>query len=284
MSNNLFRLLSSVVNEPHLVTETALRPIVDYLQARSVSGIVPQMLEGAKSADQAKEPLTVLGTIGEIQIDGVLTYKPVMTFCGPAGVSYQGVLEDAQALIDSGVDTLLMTFSSPGGQAAHCFTTALDLRHMCDEAGVKLISYIDLQACSAALALSVVADEVYIHPSAVTGSIGCVCALIDDSKYMEMNGLKPVYIASTPGKTGMNSDGSFSEEFLAELQERVTQLGNEFADHVAEFTGIKVEDIKAMDAKVYTAKEAVDVGLANAVMDHRQFAEYMAKPKGKSNA
>jgi len=282
MAHQLYRLLDKLWNTPHLVTQSALVPIVDYLQDRTNHGIVFQaVVPDAETYDPDEQ---MAGPVGEIKIDGVLTYKPVVGMCGPVGVSYEGILEQAEELIERGCDTLVLTHSSPGGEAAHCFTTAIELREMCDDADVKLISYIDTLSCSAALAIGVVADEVYIHPSASTGSIGCVVALMDRSKAMANAGLKPVYISSTPGKTGLNADGSFSDELLAEIQDNVTRLGNAFAEHVSNYTGVSVEDIQAMDAKVYYAEAAVEAGLANAVMDHKQFAAYLAELKGVGSA
>lgn len=284
MEHGVYRLLGSVYNVPHLVTEEALRPIVDYLQSRNENGISPQFAIVAEAKTSDDMQAEKLGSIGEIKIDGVLTYKPVVGMCGPVGVSYEGILEQADYLIDEGVDTIILTLSSPGGQAAHCFTTANDLRAMCDDAGVRLISYIDQQACSAALGIAVVADEVYIHPDAYAGSIGAVVALMDNSKALANAGLKPVYISSTPGKTGLNADGSFSQELLDDIQANITRLGNLFANHVSQYTGIPVDDILAMDAQVYHAQAAVEQGLANAVMDHKQFAAYMAASKGAGGA
>lgn len=278
MAHKLYRLLDSLYNTPHLVTQSALYPIVDYVRDRTLN---PNFSAVVADSKQAKAAPTKLGSIGEIKIDGVLTYRPVEGMCGPEGVSYQGILEEAAELISMGVNTIVMTHSSPGGEAAHTFTTAEDLRAMCDDAGVRLITYIDEMSCSAALAIGVVADEVFIHPSAQTGSIGCVCAIMDRSKALANAGLKPIYIASTPGKTAFNSDGSFSDDFIEELQELVTDLGNQFAAHVAKYTGVPVEAISAMDAKSFNAVDAVAAGLANAVMDHKQFAEHLA---GLNNA
>jgi ClpP class serine protease len=284
MANKLYRLLDTIWNTPHLITEAAFHPIVDYLQNRNM-GIIPQLVVEGDTSDSLPQPER-LGNIGEIKIDGVMTYKPVIGACGegPIGTSYQGILDQAEELIEAGVDTILLTHSSPGGEAAHCFTTALELRQMCDDAGIRLVSYIDTQSCSAALAIGVVADEIYIHPSAETGSIGCIVALMDKSKALASMGLKPIYIASSPGKTPFNTDGSFSEDFLAEIQSDVTRLANQFADHVSKFTGIPYEAITEMDAKSFHAYEAVEKGLANAVMDHKQFAAHMAASQGANNA
>ncbi len=284
MSHKLHRLLDSVYNTPHLILEASLHPIVDYLEARSKGNFNKFMILDDSETDELPDELDEVEGIGEIYVDGTLTYRPVYGLCGPAGVSYQGILEQAEELIESGVDTILMTFSSPGGQAAHCFSTCLQLRQMADAAGVKLVSYIDEMAASAALALSVVCDEVYIHPSATTGSVGCVCAILDQSKALENAGLRPIYIASTPGKTPFNNDGSFSEEFLAALQEDVIVLGNQFANHVSTFTGIPYDDVIAMDAKMYRADQALEVGLVNGIMDHTEFLAYLAQSRGISDA
>jgi ClpP class serine protease len=271
------RLLDSVWNVPHLVTESALQPIVEYLQLRN-SNELPMFAIVAEAKDASK-PKEQVGGVGEIKIDGVLTYQPVMGACGPVGVSYQSIVDQMSELVNMGVDTVILTHTSPGGQAAHCFSTATTLRDMADEAGIRLISYIDTLSASASLAISVVADEVVIHPSASTGSVGCVLALLDKSKALEQAGLKPIYIASTPGKTPFQNDGSFSEEFLAEMQADVTRLGNKFASHVSTFTGITVEDVLAMDAKVFHAEKALELGLVNKIMDHKQFSAYIADSK-----
>lgn len=283
MSHKLFRLLDSVYNTPHLVTASALQPIVEYLQQRNLEFPTSfAIVSESKTVEEKK--IETVANIGEIKIDGVLTYQPVQGMCGPVGVSYQGILEQAHELIEMGVDTIILTHSSPGGQAAHTFSTAMELREMCDEHNIHLVSYIDTLSASAALAIGVVADEVIIHPSASTGSIGCVCALMDTSKALSNAGLKPIYIASTPGKTAFDDTGAFSAEFIEQLQEDVTRLGNQFAAHVSQFTGLAIEDILEMDAKVFHAEKALELGLVTAIMDHKQFAAHMASKKGKRNA
>lgn len=283
MAHELFRVLESVYNTPHLVTETALRPIVDYLQARSQGAIpVLAIVPDAKDAEEIKAER--LGSVGEIKVDGVISYKPVYGLCGPVGTSYQGILEQATELIDSGITTLITTHSSPGGQAAHCFSTVQELREMCDEAGVEWIAYIDTMSASASLAISVAADETIIHPSATTGSVGCVASIYDVSKAYEMQGIKPIYIASTKGKNPFDESGAFTKEFLDEMQADVTRLGNQFAEHVSKYTGIPVADVLAMNAKMYHADAALEQGIVSAVMDHKQFAKHMADKQGAKNA
>jgi len=267
----LIRLQESLYNSPQLITPEAFSPILDYLNNRNSPDFV---------VDQNKEPVkrkapVKYGTVGEILVDGSLTYKPVDMLCSDGGTSYQGILEDAKMLIDSGVKKLVTTHSSGGGQAAHLFDTANQLRAMCDNAGVQWFAYIDTISASASLGLGIAADEVMIHPEAQTGSIGCVLALLDMSKRNEMMGVKPVYISSTAGKTPFAEDGSFSKDFITKMQADVTKLGNQFANHVSQYTGIPVEDILAMNAQMFDAEKALELGLVNSIMTHKQFLDYL---------
>lgn len=280
MAHSLFRFAESLYNTPHLIQPEAATAILDYINLRNSVELSSVIKVDGKEPVKAKK----LENFGEIQVDGALTYKPVVGACGGTnGTSYQGIIDQAQMLIDEGITTLITVHSSPGGQAQHCFSTANSLREMCDEAGVKWYAYIDTLSASASLALNVAADEVIIHPDASTGSVGCVICLTDRSKAMAQAGLKPIYISSTPGKTPFAEDGSFSKEFLQEMQEDVTRLGNMFAEHVHKYTSVPVKDILAMDAKMFHAEAALEAGLVNKIMDHKQFAAYLAdEHKGRA--
>lgn len=274
MAHSLFRFAESLYNVPHLIQAEAAQSILEYINHRNSASFSATIVAGSEKPVKSQK----LGKIGEIQVDGALTYKPVVGACGETnGTSYQGILEQAQMLIDDGVKTLITVHSSPGGQAAHCFSTANELRQLCNDNGVKWFAYIDTISASASLALNVAADEVIIHPDASTGSVGCVVALLDRSKALAQAGLKPVYISSTPGKTPFAEDGSFSKAFLEEMQEEVTRLGNLFANHVHRYTSVPVKDILAMDAKMFHAEAALEAGLVNKIMDHNQFSAYVAE-------
>ena len=278
MSHEVHRLLGSIYNQPHLILESAMIPIMDYLTARNTAGVqlavVPQEKQVKPKAEQ-------VANIGEIRVDGTLTYAPVMGACGATeGTSYQGILNQASELIAAGADTIILTHNSPGGQAQMAFDCANSLRDMCDEAGVELISYVETMSASASYLLACASDQVVCHPEAVVGSIGAMIAIVNKAKQMEMAGIVPIYMSSTPGKIPFNNDGSFTEKFLAKMQDEVTTLGNKFAQHVSDNTGISLEDILALDAEMFHAEEALSIGLINSVMTKKEFAQYLADNKG----
>ena len=272
-AHSLFRYSSKIFNTPQFIIAEEFTPILQYLSSRNLGEIEFSVV---KDSAKPKKP-EMVNKIGEIQVSGSLTYKPVMALCEATGTSYTGLLQDVESLIADGVKTIIMTHNSGGGEASHMMTTAERIRELVDENGVKLISYIDTISASASLGLGIVADEIIIHPEARTGSVGALIALVDRSKALADAGIKPIYLSSVEGKVPFKSDGSFTDKFLAKMQKEVTDLGTKFAEHVSKYTGIPVVDIIALDAEVFNAQEALDIGLVNKIMNHQQFAEYLAK-------
>jgi ClpP class serine protease len=274
--HSLYRLYSKLHNTPHLITPDSFNVVLDYLERRNEVGITKMYDPYEQDDDSEAVTQSFEGTIGVLCVDGSLTYKPVMTICGEAGTSYASLVEQVEEMIENGVTTIVMEVTSGGGEASHVFQAAEDIRSMCDEAGVALIGYADTMACSAAYALIAVCDEVVANPSASLGSIGCVVALLDTSKAMEQAGLKRIFVTSGESKVPFAEDGSFKKEFLDEIQADVDRLNVEFAAHVQKFTGIDAKTVMGLEAKVFSADEAVSLGLANKVMTNKQFASYVA--------
>jgi ClpP class serine protease len=279
-SHSLFRLASRVYNTPHLITPAAFNVILDYLDQRNAGRMDMPMDDPTSTPDNdGDEP--IVGDVGVLYVDGSLTYKPVMTLCGEAGTSYQSLVEQVEEMAEAGIKTMVMMVSSGGGEASHVFESANDIRAILDANNIYSIGYADTVAASAAYALISICDEVIANPSADVGSIGCVVALLDTSKAYEQAGLKRIFITSGENKVPFAEDGSFKEEFLAEIQTSVDKLNAEFAAHVSKYTGLSVDTIMGFEAKCFDADEALSNGLINQIMTTKQFAAYVAdKHKG----
>jgi hypothetical protein len=64
--------------------------------------------------------------------------------------------------------------------------------------------------------------------------------------------------------------------FLAELQESVNELHTEFVNHVASYRSLSPDVIDGLNAKVFSAKKALDIGLVDKIMTQDEFANYLA--------
>lgn len=266
-------IAEKVNNTPLLITEPVLKSIAEYLENREES----YQPDAALMSDDSNRKDMIMGEdVAIIPIHGSLTYEKTFlgALCGMS--SYQELLEMTEEAIELGAKTIVFDVDSGGGQAYSMISTANAIRKRADEAGVKIISYVDGMSASAAYGLSVISDEIITHPDARVGSVGVLIRLVNDSEAQKKEGLKTTYITSADSKVPLDDEGYFKKDFLEELQQEVNDLHVEFATHVASYRGMSLEQVNNTQAKVFSSSKALEIGFVDAVMEHDEFYEYLA--------
>lgn len=282
MSHETFRFNNDIFSKPQLITASAYERVAQYLESRD-GETVQLAVEMNRNKPQRQEDGSVLlyGNTKVVRIDGTLTYRNMNTLC-EVGTSYQGLKKQADVIAaNKDIKTVVLDCSSSGGAAFGCFAAAKYFHDTVKGAGKEIITFIDEMACSAAYAWACIADEVILNPEGEAGSIGVVIRLVDQSKALDKAGIKPIYITAGADKVPFNEDGSFKEDFLAKLQKSVDTLYTKFVNHVHTYrSNMSVEAIKATDANVYEADEALKLGLVDKLMESEEFYAYLeAKAK-----
>lgn len=276
MAHNIYRLASTILNTPQLITAEAFAPIAEYLRHRSSKAYLMDDEEDMPSKKEDKEEeLEIVGGIAIIEVEGPLTYKTQRMLCAPDTTSYESLIEQTQEAVEMGCTAIVYQHSSAGGQAFFCFQAAEEINRILKESNVKSYAYILEGSMSASYALACICDEVIINPDASCGSIGCCISIVDTSKANEMNGIKPIYKSFPVGKVPFEDDGSFKQSFLDRLEEDATRLGTQFAEHVSKYVGLSVETILGLDAQVFHAEKALEIGLVNKIMTQGEFINYI---------
>lgn len=275
MAHKLKRLSATILEKPQLIYAPKFKEIAEYLEKRNLSddwfGDDGEM--GSEECEQACED----SGIGKIKIHGPLTYRESgwEALCG--GQSYQGILEEAKCICeDENKDIILMDVDSGGGEAYRCFETGTQLREMADQYGKRLIAYVDGMSASAAYALTSVCHEVIINPDAEAGSIGVVVRLCNNSEQMKNEGIEVTYITAGDEKVPFDADGKFKESFTADLQDKVDRLYGEFVSHVAGFRSIEAEVVRNTEARMFTAVDALSLGLVDNIMTGTEFKDHIS--------
>lgn len=282
--HSLLRLTQSLYSTPHLISQSSFENIVAYLEQRNKGNMMLPVGMPDDKEDDMPDDMDDMDPemgIGVIEVMGPLTNRSTgwEAMCG--GCSYEGIIDQLEEMIEAGCKSIVLHMDSGGGEAYGVFECADTMRKKCDEAGVKLYAYNDGCCASACYALACAADEVISNPYAETGSIGVLIALMDKSKYLEMEGLKPVFISAGKEKIPYANDGSFKDSFLADLQMKVDTLYESFVDHVAKYTAMTKDQIKGTEAKTFVASEALSIGLVNKVLTRSEFVQYvMDKQQG----
>lgn len=272
MAHEIYRLREKLCNTPHLIHPSSFETIIDYVEKRCEDGEPGEAVQ-TTSRYSYNEDLQV----AVLNIDGPLTYKPVtmMGFdCG--GTSYQQLKEDFSYLVESGAKTVALNISSGGGEAYQVFATARYIKELAVKNEVKLISFVDGMAASAAYALASIGDEIILNEGSEVGSIGVVVRLLNNSKQLEKEGVQRIFVTAGDSKVPFDKEGNFRDGFLADLQEKVDFLYDEFTEFVATNRSLSVDAVRATEAKTFLPEKALQLGLADSVMNSEEFYTYLA--------
>lgn len=282
MAHELFRIEAKLTNEPHLVHPATFETIINYLEKRNGEDFIPEAK--VETDDMGRYTFNDDVGVAVMNIDGPLTYKPVSFMgmdCG--GASYQVLKTDFNYLVEQGAKTIVLNISSGGGEAYQCFATARYMRNLADANGVKIISFVDGLAASAAYALATTADEIIVAEGSEVGSIGVLVRLMNDSKKLEKDGYERTFVTAGKEKVPFAADGSFKPDFLADIQDKVNTLYAEFTGFVAERRNLSVESVIATEAKTFLPEKALQLGLIDKVMTVEGFYEYLADSSASQN-
>lgn len=274
MSHELLRLTTKICNTPLMVSETYLDKVMQILEERNASGIelaVADKLQPNKRYLQYF-PETKMGIV---DIHGGISDIPYYGMCGEEGVSHQSIREEVQQLIEAGAKTIVLDQDSNGGLAHMSFESANYIRELADANDVKLISYISGSSFSASYVYTAVAHEVIANPSAEAGSIGVRVQLRNTNGYMKRMGIEDTYVTAGEGKVPFDSEGKFTDEFLAEIKESVLEIYDQFTDHVAMWRGKDKKEITSLGAKTFNTKKSLANGLVDKVMTLEDFKSYL---------
>lgn len=279
MAHSLVRIKGSLTNTPHLIDQNSFNSVMEYVNKRIEGNVDITQKEmaswGDVDGDFSSRYHDDIKT-GVMHISGPLTYKTSgwEAFCG--GTSYEMLKGQMEYFAEKGAKTVAMLVDSGGGQAHGMMDSANYMRKLADDAGIKIVAYVDGISASAAYGISCIADEIVMSADSQTGSIGVLIQLYNDSKYLEKIGYERTFITAGANKVPWDAEGKFTESFISGLQEQVDTLYEGFTSHVAAHRSLSVEAVKATEAGVFMAQQSVELGLADSIMTAEEFHEYLS--------
>lgn len=274
MSHELLKLTQEIYSTPHLISLEHFTKIANYLDSRNTNlAAFPK----AKEDTPKKDFVDKNAKMAVIPLMGATTYREtaISAMCGLT--SYEGLLRQTQEAIDAGVTKVILHTDSGGGSAQGAFASANEFKQMCADADITTYAYVDGSCCSAAYAWAAVCDVVVAEPYANVGSIGVLVAMSDTSEKDAKEGVRTVYVTDGTSKIPFDENGKFKSEYLKDVQDKVTFLGDEFRAHVSSHTGISTKTLKDTQAKVYMASDALELGLINKIMTKSEFISYVVE-------
>ncbi|MEG0662139.1 MAG: signal peptide peptidase SppA, partial [Anaerovoracaceae bacterium] len=176
----------------------------------------------------------------------------------------------------------MLYVNTPGGSVYESDELYLKIKEYQQETGRPVYTYMAAMAASGGYYISAPTDKIIANRNTWTGSIGVTIGTIYDvTGLMEKYGIKAVTIDSGANK----SMGSITQPMTPEQQEIFQGLVNEayeqFVSIVAEGRSLSVDQVKTLaDGRIYTAKQAMEVGLVDEIATFGEAKEKMIEDYG----
>ncbi len=221
-------------------------------------------------------------SIAVIPVFGTLVRRTNGLEAASGLTSYSELAARLQAAsVDTAVRGVLLEIDSPGGEAGGVFELAEHVRALAQHKPVWAVA-VD-SALSAAYAIAAAANRVVVTRTAGVGSIGVIAMHIDQSVRDAQQGYRYTPVLAGAHKADLSPHAVLAPEALIRLQREVDRLYDLFVDHVALMRGLDTDAIRATEAGLYFADDAVHAGLADAVGGFddtlAEFAQFLAHPK-----
>jgi protease-4 len=148
----------------------------------------------------------------------------------------------AAAESDTSINTVLLEMNTPGGSVVGVPETAARIARLRQRKEVH--AFTETMCCSAGIYLASQADHFACTPSATVGSIGVYMAMVDQTRAMEMAGLKVNLMKAGKFKAMGSSFKELTDEERALLQAEVDKIHKDFKAAVTTLRAVKDADMQ----------------------------------------
>lgn len=207
-----------------------------------------------------------------------------------ARLPVRGFIADDRRLIeavdraakDVSVRAMLVAIDSPGGSVAGGEGLHAAISRF-REAGKPVVAVMGGTAASAGYMVALPAERVLAREATLTGSIGVLLQSFDASDLLDRLGVRPEILASGALKDQPSPFRPLSEAGRAALMRVVADLHEQFMAMVAAGRRLPPERVREVaDGRVFTGRQALALGLVDAIGGEREARMWLAGEKGVS--
>ena len=205
--------------------------------------------------------------IATVYVEGTIARNNTDTWGNPFGYQHDWTLSGIDRLIyDPNNRGMILFVDSPGGGIYESDELYYKIKEYA-ATGKPVYASMAAMAASGGYYISAPADKIYANRNCWTGSIGVtIGTLIDVSGFLDNYGIKTTTIASGKNK----SMGSYFEPVTDEqkgiFQSLIDEAYEQFVGIVADERGMDIKTVTELaDGRIYTAKQALEIGLIDVV-------------------
>lgn len=180
---------------------------------------------------------------------------------------------------DDDVKAVVLYVDSPGGSVAGGETLHDALAHVA--AAKPVVTVMGGMAASAGYMIAVPAERIFARESTITGSIGVLLETGEVSGLLGKLGVTAEAITSGPLKNQPSFTAPLSERGREVLHGLVMDMYDQFVGMVAAGRHMAPERVRELgDGRAYTGRQALALGLVDAIGGEREAREWLASAHG----
>jgi protease-4 len=207
--------------------------------------------------------------VARLQISGLITEDPRLT---------RAVDKLAD---DDSVKALIVSIDSPGGSVAGGESLHDAIAHVA--AKKPVVTVMGGLAASAGYMIAVPANRIFAHEATLTGSIGVLLEAPELSGLLAKLGVEAQTIVSGPLKDQPSLTHPMSPQGHDVLQGLVMDMYDQFVGMVASGRHMAPDKVRQLgDGRAYTGRQALQLGLIDAIGGEQDAREWLASAKGVS--
>ena len=196
-------------------------------------------------------------SVSVVRLDGLIATNRGLNDAGLAPV-----LEKA---FGKKPNALALVINSPGGSPVQSSLIGARIRRLANEKEIPVYAFVEDIAASGGYWLAASADEIYLDPSSVVGSIGVISSGFGFNQLIERYGIeRRVHTAGT-SKSMLDPFQRQKDDDVIRLKGLLEDIHQTFKEYVVERRGHKLADRDLFTGEIWVGKKGVDDGLADAL-------------------
>ncbi|MDD9330996.1 MAG: S49 family peptidase [Bartonella sp.] len=270
MANNLDMpfLASRLFGVPHMLASTKLDVILNALAPRLFEGEkfpIGAFEKGNTAAFSPPETYVVRNNVAILPVHGTLVRRSAWLGSLSGLTSYEGLSASfREAMAQPDVRAVLLDIDSGGGEAGGVFDLVEEFQTLSKQYDKPIWAHANEFACSAAYAIACSASQIWVARTGVVGSIGVVCAHLDQSRADEKHGLKWTFVFEGDHKVHGNPHEPLADTAQIKMQADCALLYEMFVDLVVQNRRLSTDAIRDTKAETFIGTQALTLGLADA--------------------
>lgn len=211
----------------------------------------------------------------KVGASGVTSGEPHLAVIDVSGVISSGTPANAEDVGDSLKDAfdnknakaVVLNINSPGGspvQSDEIWQTIMDLKK--ENPDKKVYAVIGDIGASGAYYIASAADEIWVNPSSLVGSIGVIMSSYNIEKLLDKAGVQDRTITAGEYKDILSMSRPITDTEKAHIQKLLDTTHQNFIDAVKAGRGDKLknpDENKLFSGLFWTGKQSVELGLAD---------------------